>query len=329
MSGKLFFIIFIYSVSTILAPAVHSYNFKDGLNREYAVEWLETYVYPTYDMSTIHEINSAQTQDIEVAMESEYDISGQEVLGSEYAGEFVVEEDYGRFRMVLVNDGLVTGAYTNSDDVSIDNINIEGMDRESVREAYGEPEESIKKGWKRLRVDSNEYAVYDLKDRYVYFFYDLHEEDKVNGTLVVMKEEVEAGKELYNHPEAADNSRMNHVLVNATRYEYGVKPLEAYEEAGMAAQGHSEDMAENNYFNHDSPDGETLKDRVEEAGVQYRMAGENIAMGHTSPIFSHHSLMNSMEHRVNTLKPAFTHLGTGTAYNDEDIPYYTENYIQK
>ncbi|WP_271396432.1 CAP-associated domain-containing protein [Salinicoccus roseus] len=329
MSGKLFFIIFIYIVSTILTPAVHSYNFKDGLNREYAVEWLETYVYPTYDMSTIHEINSAQTQDIEVAMESEYDISGQEVLGSEYAGEFVVEEDYGRFRMVLVNDGLVTGAYTNSDDVSIDNINIEGMDRESVREAYGEPEESIKKGWKRLRVDSNEYAVYDLKDRYVYFFYDLHEEDKVNGTLVVMKEEVETGKELYNHPEAADNSRMNHVLVNATRYEYGVKPLEAYEEAGMAAQGHSEDMAENNYFNHDSPDGETLKDRVEEAGVQYRMAGENIAMGHTSPIFSHHSLMNSMEHRVNTLKPAFTHLGTGTAYNDEDIPYYTENYIQK
>lgn len=329
MSGKLFFIIFIYIVSTILAPAVHSYNFKDGLNREYAVEWLETYVYPTYDMSTIHEINSAQTQDIEVAMESEYDISGQEVLGSEYAGEFVVEEDYGRFRMVLVNDGLVTGAYTNSDDVSIDNINIEGMDRESVREAYGEPEESIKKGWKRLRVDSNEYAVYDLKDRYVYFFYDLHEEDKVNGTLVVMKEEVEAGKELYNHPEAADNSRMNHVLVNATRYEYGVKPLETYEEAGMAAQGHSEDMAENNYFNHDSPDGETLKDRVEEAGVQYQMAGENIAMGHTSPIFSHHSLMNSMEHRVNTLKPAFTHLGTGTAYNDEDIPYYTENYIQK
>jgi hypothetical protein len=329
MSGKLFFIIFIYIVSTILAPAVHSYNFKDGLNREYAVKWLETYVYPTYDMSTIHEINSAQTQDIEVAMESEYDISGQEVLGSEYAGEFVVEEDYGRFRMVLVNDGLVTGAYTNSDDVSIDNINIEGMDRESVREAYGEPEESIKKGWKRLRVDSNEYAVYDLKDRYVYFFYDLHEEDKVNGTLVVMKEEVEAGKELYNHPEAADNSRMNHVLVNATRYEYGVKPLETYEEAGMAAQGHSEDMAENNYFNHDSPDGETLKDRVEEAGVQYRMAGENIAMGHTSPIFSHHSLMNSMEHRVNMLKPAFTHLGTGTAYNDEDIPYYTENYIQK
>lgn len=329
MPGKLFFIIIIYIVSTILAPAVHSYDFKDGLNREYAVEWLETYVYPTYDMSTIHEINSAQTQEIEVAMEGEYDIDGQEVLGSEYAGDFVVEEDYGRFRMVLVNDGLVTGAYTNSDDVSIDNINIEGMDRESVREAYGEPEESIKKGWKRLRVDSNEYAVYDLKDRYVYFFYDLHEDDKVNGTLVVMKEEVEAGKELYNHPEAVDNSRMNHLLVNATRHEYGVQPLEAYDAAGMAAQGHSEDMAENDYFNHDSPDGETLKDRVDAAGVEYRMAGENIAMGHTSPIFSHHSLMNSMEHRVNTLKPEFTHLGTGTAYNDEDIPYYTENYIQK
>ncbi|WP_342389153.1 CAP-associated domain-containing protein [Salinicoccus bachuensis] len=329
MFGKLFFIIFVYIVSTILAPAVQSYDFKEGLNGEYATEWLEANVYPAYDMSGIHEVNSAQTQDVEVTMESEYDIQGQEVLGSEYAGDFVIEEDYGRFRMVLVNEGQVTGAYTNSDDVSIDNINIEGMDRESVRKVYGEPEDSIKKGWKRLRVDSNEYAVYDLKDRYVYFFYDLHEEDKVNGALVVMKEEVEAGEALYNHPPAEDNSRMNHLLVNATRFEYDVEPLETYDRAGVAAQGHSEDMAERNYFDHDSPDGETLKDRVEEAGVQYRMAGENIAMGHTSPIFSHHSLMNSIDHRVNTLKPAFTHLGTGTAYNDENVPYYTENYIQK
>src|SRR5699024_7708839 len=61
----------------------------------------------------------------------------------------------------------------------------------------------------------------------------------------------------------------------------------------------------------------------------YRLAGENIAMGHTSPIFSHHSLMNSKEHRVNTLNDSYTHLGIGVDYNADEVPYYTENYIKK
>ncbi|GAB3070301.1 CAP domain-containing protein [Salinicoccus sesuvii] len=329
MLGKLFFIIFIYIASTFLAPVVQSYDFEDGFNRSYLSGWLEENIYPTYDMSEIQEVNSEQTQEVAINLGTQYEVEDQEVLESEYAGQFVVENDYGMFRMVLINDGKVTGAYTNSDDVSIDTINMEGMDRESVREIYGEPVESIKKGWKRLRVTNEEYEVYDLKDRYVYFFYDLHDSEKVNGVLMLSKDEIRETETLYNHPPTEDNSRMNHLLINATRYEYGFNPLEVDQQAADAALGHSEDMAERDYFNHDSPDGETLKDRIEAADVSYRMAGENIAMGHTSTIFSHHSLMNSLDHRVNTLKPEFTHLGVGTAYNDDDIPYYTENYVYR
>ncbi|MHC0552615.1 CAP domain-containing protein [Salinicoccus sp. CNSTN-B1] len=53
-----------------------------------------------------------------------------------------------------------------------------------------------------------------------------------------------------------------------------MEPLSWDEAASKAALGHSRDMVEKNYFNHDSPDGVTLKDRLESADVSYRMAGK-------------------------------------------------------
>ncbi|MFK4997104.1 CAP domain-containing protein [Bacillus sp. N9] len=36
--------------------------------------------------------------------------------------------------------------------------------------------------------------------------------------------------------------------------------------------------------------------------------------------------MNSLGHRENILKPDYTFLGVGVAFNDESQPYYTENF---
>ena len=77
------------------------------------------------------------------------------------------------------------------------------------------------------------------------------------------------------------------------------------------------------------PDGSTLKDRLINGSVDFRLAGENIATGHTSPIFAHHSLLNSPSHRVNTLNESFDYVGVGIEYDRENVPYYTENYLQK
>ncbi|AKG73837.1 CAP domain-containing protein [Salinicoccus halodurans] len=329
MIKKAFIFVLIYIIAILIAPVIQSYDFKEGLNMQYAGKWLENHVYPDYDRSVIHEVNSTQTQTVEISMGENYEAGDKEVLSSEYKGDFVVEDEPGMFRLVLVQDGKVAGGYTNSDDVSLSDINIEGLDREKVREVYGEPEEYIVKGLKRLRVNEEGFEVFDLKDSYVYFFYDLHEADKVNGMLVLDKEQITSIETLYNNPPAEENSRLNYLAVNASRIEYGLEPLKYDSEASNAALGHSSDMAQNDYFEHESPDGGTLKDRIESNDVAYRKAGENIAMGHTSAIFAHHSLLNSADHRVNVLSPDFTHLGTGTAYGGEDVPYYTENYIQK
>ncbi|WP_020008602.1 CAP domain-containing protein [Salinicoccus albus] len=329
MLRRAFTIVFLYILAMFAAPMIQSYDFENGWNAQYAQNWLQTHVYPNYDRSMIQQVNSTQTQDVEITMDEAADSEDEEVIDSEYVGDFVVNDAPGLFHLTLVDEGRVAGAYTNSDDVSINDINIENLDREKVREVYGEPQDFIIKGWKRLRVDSEHFEVFDLQENYVYFFYDTHKNDKVNGMLLLDKEQVTNIDTLYNNPEAADSSRLNHLMVNASRIEYGLKPLAHDENASAAARGHSRDMAQNNYFDHNSPDGETLKDRIEETDVTYRMAGENIAMGHTSPIFSHHSLMNSPDHRVNLLHESFTHLGTGTAFGDDDTPYYTENFIKK
>ncbi|HIW11932.1 MAG TPA: CAP domain-containing protein [Candidatus Salinicoccus stercoripullorum] len=329
MLRKTFLIVLLYFVAVLLAPVIQSYDFEEGMSVQYAKSWLQDYVYPEYDRSVIHQVDSAETQDVELNIGEEYQSGDSEVLGSEYSGDFIIEDDPGLFRLVLVQDGKVAGGYTNSDDVSISNINIANLDREKVRETYGEPEEYIQKGWKRLRVNEEGFEVFDLQEVYVYFFYDLHQEEKVNGMLLLDKDQIASVETLYNNPPAEDNSRLNHLIVNASRIEYGLEPLEIDGRASSAALGHSTDMAQNDYFEHESPHGATLKDRIEESGASYRKAGENIAMGHTSAIFAHHSLLNSPDHRVNILSPDFTHLGTGTAYGREDVPYYTENYIQK
>src|SRR5699024_5223352 len=329
MLRKTFLIVLLYFVAVLLAPVIQSYDFEEGMSVQYAKSWLQDYVYPGYDRSVIHQVDSAETQDVELNIGEEYQSGDSEVLGSEYSGDFIIEDDPGLFRLVLVQDGKVAGGYTNSDDVSISNINIANLDREKVRETYGEPEEYIQKGWKRLRVNEEGFEVFDLQEVYVYFFYDLHQEEKVNGMLLLDKDQIASVETLYNNPPAEDNSRLNHLIVNASRIEYGLEPLEIDGRASSAALGHSTDMAQNDYFEHESPHGATLKDRIEESGASYRKAGENIAMGHTSAIFAHHSLLNSPDHRVNVLSPDFTHLGTGTAYGREDVPYYTENYIQK
>lgn len=312
-------------------PAVESYNFKNGLNKSYANEWLNLYVLPNYDTSKIEQVNSAQSYSIGYNMGEPFDTEEdvEAVIDSEFGGEFNIIDKDGIFHMLLVNDGEVTGLYTNNDEVSIDSINIQGMDRESVREIYDQPVKTVDKGGKHLIVENEEYDVFDLNDKYVYFFYDVYEEDGVNGLLTVKKSEMKHSDSMYNHPAEEDNAKLNHHLINATREKYGVPPLDHDSEVGEAARGHSVDMSDNDYFSHVAPDGSTLKNRIEAMDISYRLAGENIAMGHTSPIFSHHSLMNSKEHRVNTLKESYTHMGIGVDYNAEEVPYYTENYIKK
>lgn len=108
-------------------------------------------------------------------------------------------------------------------------------------------------------------------------------------------------------------------LINRERAAHGEQPLRANADLGHAAQGHSESMAAQAYFEHTSPDGRTPLGRMQASGyisgqqAAYEV-GENIAWGSgqdATPAAIVAAWMASPPHRANILDGEFRDSGIG------------------
>jgi uncharacterized protein YkwD len=99
-------------------------------------------------------------------------------------------------------------------------------------------------------------------------------------------------------------------LTNEARAAAGCGPLRVDDRITAAAQAHSDDMAANGYFSHDSQDGRSFADRIRAAGYPSPGA-ENIAQGQRSAQAVHQAWMNSAGHRANILNCGLTAIGVG------------------
>ena len=72
-------------------------------------------------------------------------------------------------------------------------------------------------------------------------------------------------------------------LVNAERAKYGLAALTLDETLCGYARVKSQDMHDQGYFSHTSPTYGSPFDMMRSFGVSYRSAGENIAMGYSTP----------------------------------------------
>lgn len=111
-------------------------------------------------------------------------------------------------------------------------------------------------------------------------------------------------------------------LVNSERAKIGLSALTLDSTLNAVATAHSKDMATRNFFSHTNPDGLSPFDRIKNAGVSYKTAGENIAMGQKSAEQVVNSWMNSEGHRKNILNASFTKMGLGNVNN-----YWTQLFI--
>ncbi|ANX12155.1 hypothetical protein ABE41_009060 [Fictibacillus arsenicus] len=111
-------------------------------------------------------------------------------------------------------------------------------------------------------------------------------------------------------------------LTNIIRLKYSKNPLLWDESTSDVSFLHSKDMLEQQYFSHESKDGRTLSDRLQEGNVEFMQAGENIAANYTDGIAAVEGWMNSEGHRNTMLNDEYTHLGVG-AYKK----YYTQNFL--
>jgi len=115
-------------------------------------------------------------------------------------------------------------------------------------------------------------------------------------------------------------------LTNAERKKQGLKPLTLDEKLSKVARTKSQDMKDNNYFDHNSPTYGSPFDMMKKFGITYRTAGENIAKGQKTPQEVVKAWMNSEGHRKNIMNPNFTHIGVGYV---KDGNYWTQQFIGK
>lgn len=118
-------------------------------------------------------------------------------------------------------------------------------------------------------------------------------------------------------------------LINAERVDEGIAPLTHDAQLSEVARCHSEDMLARGFFSHTNPDGEDPFDRLANAGVTYRIAGENVAMLSNYPNPAEgvvEGWMDSAGHRENILRESFTHSGLGVARSGETY-YFTQVFI--
>ena len=113
-------------------------------------------------------------------------------------------------------------------------------------------------------------------------------------------------------------------LINEIRIKNGLSPLTENTALSRCAKAKSQDMHDKRYFSHQSPTYGSPFDMMKQFGITYRTAGENIAMGQSTPQAVVNAWMNSEGHRANILNASFTQIGMGYV---ADGHYWTQQFI--
>ncbi|MFI7413017.1 sigma-70 family RNA polymerase sigma factor [Streptomyces sp. NPDC049627] len=131
-----------------------------------------------------------------------------------------------------------------------------------------------------------------------------------------------------SQPAPTDTVAQVVALVNKERADAGCGPLTEDPLLNKAAQGHSDDMAARNFFDHTNPDGADPGQRITAAGYTWSTYGENIAQGQQTPEAVMDSWMNSPGHRANILNCSFKDIGVGV-HDGSGGPWWTQDFGAK
>jgi uncharacterized protein YkwD len=130
-------------------------------------------------------------------------------------------------------------------------------------------------------------------------------------------------------------------LHNQVRAQHGLPPLRDDADLRRAAAGHSSDMVDRRYFEHTTPAGRTMVDRIVGAGYVRAnagwMLGENLEWGTgrlATPRGAVRAWLDSPPHRANLLKRGYREVGIGVAIGvptggDQDGATYTVDFGTK
>ncbi|MEW1645574.1 CAP domain-containing protein [Streptomyces sp. NPDC091219] len=113
-------------------------------------------------------------------------------------------------------------------------------------------------------------------------------------------------------------------LVNEQRALVGCSAVSANSSLTTLAENFSEQMADQDFFDHTDPSGATPWDRAEKLGIT-NLGGENIARGQADAAAVMDAWMNSPGHKANILNCDFKTLGVGVHFGTGG-PWWTQDF---
>ncbi len=134
--------------------------------------------------------------------------------------------------------------------------------------------------------------------------------ETIGGDPAYVKKDIDFSKNLFE-------------AINAERAKNSLTSLIYDDALSSIALSHSEDMAARDYIDHTSPDGVGPFDRIDNAGINYVSAAENIASGFATSEKVLQSWLNSPKHSENILNAEFTKIGVGYHSGGNNGTYWT------
>lgn len=242
--------------------------------------------------------------------------------------------NYKQFHLIGTKNNKEVGGYETRAGQTVFGIKVGGT-RDSVKAKYGAPLQSIKKNnVKYTQKYTDKYmqetsGTYLIDEKYVTFFYDAHQNNKVRSVTWVSAHTEATKPGFFATPSTQLRDGYENLmveLINQARVAEGLNALKYTPTHNPVARKHSTSMANHNYFGHVDLQGLRGGARMKNGGVQYNWWGENLAYGQYSAIYAHEALMNSLGHRENILRKEFTHIFVGVDFNSKNQPYFTMNF---
>ena len=243
--------------------------------------------------------------------------------------QWQVLEDSKTLHLKGYSNNSLVGEYVKGGGKSLEGISI-GMSKAEVEglTAGKVPRVISYKEGNYRNTTTNEKLTFETGTRYVTVFFDIHNNNKVTSILAIDKAKYQQKTYYYPASIALQESYedLMIILMNQSRKEFGLASLvNVNDQWSFIARKHSQDMINRNYFDHTSPDGIEFWQRMDNGGLKYETAAENLAMGSETIIHAHEGLMNSLGHRKNILNKSITHAFVGVTFASNNLPYYTVN----
>jgi len=112
-------------------------------------------------------------------------------------------------------------------------------------------------------------------------------------------------------------------LINIYRKERGLKELKPFAKLQEVAYMKAKDIVDNEYFSHNSENLGTPFEMIQNNGIEYKIAGENLA-GNINPEKAVDAWINSRLHRENIEEGEFEYTGICVI----DSPIYGKVFVQ-